>query len=196
MQSALPDPPVKKRVRWTVEDYFRMSEAGVLDDRRVELLNGEIIEVLAQANPHRLAITKGARLLLQHFPPESHWVVIQGTLILSKYSAPDPDLHVFDVPQGTPDRKLPLPLFVIEISDSTYRKDSGPKLRAYAAAGIPDYWIVNIPQQQVEVYRSPVNSTGKKSGWHYEQRELLSRGNQISPLSRPDLSFPTEALLP
>lgn len=185
-----------KRIRWTVKDYFRISEAGVLDDRRVELLNGEIIEVLAQANPHRLAISKGARLLFQHFPPSSHWVVVQGTFILSRYSAPDPDFHVFDVPEGTPDDQLPLPFLVIEVSDTTYRKDAGPKLRAYAAAGVRDYWIVNMPAQRVEIYRSPETSTGKKSGWRYAQTELFTRGTQVSPLARPDISFPIDSLLP
>jgi Uma2 family endonuclease len=196
MNPVVREPPAVKRVRWTVEDYFRMSEAGVFDGRRVELLNGEIIEVQAQANPHRLAITKGSRVLLEQFPITTHWVVIQGTFLLSKTSAPDPDLHVFDVPAGTPDDKLPLPFLVIEVSDTTYRKDSGPKLRAYAAGGVRDYWIVNIPAQRVEVYRSPENPTGNESDWRYAQTTLFTRGQQVQPLARPDLSFPVDALLP
>lgn len=196
MDTVLREPPPPKRVRWTVRDYFRMSEAGVLDDRRVELLDGEIIEVLAQAHPHRLAISKGSRLLHQAFPPNRNWVLVQGTFRLSKYSAPDPDFHVFDVPEGTPDHQLPLPFLVIEVSDTTYRKDSGTKLRLYAAGNVRDYWIVNIPAQRVEVYRSPENPTGKKSGWRYGQVEFFTRGKQVQPLTRSDLSFPVDALLP
>src|SRR5688572_635851 len=101
-----------KRVRWTVKDYFRMAEAGLLDDRRVELIDGEIIEVPAQANPHRTSVTKISRLLHNAFG-SAYWVVIQGTLLLPRYGAPDPDFHVFDVPVGTPDDRLPLPLLVI-----------------------------------------------------------------------------------
>src|SRR5688572_17938183 len=104
MTLAVPQPPVTKRVRWTVKDYFRMAEAGVFDDRRVELLDGEIIEVFAQANPHRFSLTKINQLLVPHFPVSTHWLVLQGTLKLSKFSAPDPDFHVFEVPAGTPDR--------------------------------------------------------------------------------------------
>lgn len=173
-----------------------MSKAGVLDDRRVELLNGEIIEVFAQAHPHRLAISKGSRLLHQSFPPDRNWVLVQGTFRLSRYSAPDPDFHVFDVPEGTPDHQLPLPFLVIEVSDSTYRKDSGPKLRAYAAGNVRDYWIVNIPEQRVEVYRSPENPTRKAAGWRYAHNEFFTRGQQVRPLMRPDVSFPVDALLP
>ena len=56
-----------KKVRWSVKDYFRMAEAGLFDDRRVELIHGEVIEVPAQATPHRAAVTNGANLLLSAF---------------------------------------------------------------------------------------------------------------------------------
>src|SRR4051812_37492853 len=109
---------VAKPIRWTVKDYFRMAEAGVFHGRRVELINGEVIEVPAQGHLHRLAITRTSRLLLTAFGP-TDWVVIQGTLTLTRHWAPDPDFHVFDVPEGTPDDQLPVPLLVIEVSDTT-----------------------------------------------------------------------------
>ena len=184
-----------KRMRWTVDQYFRMSELGVLDNRRVELLNGEIIEVSAQATPHRAAITNISDLLLPAFRG-SAWVVIQGTLRLSKFSAPDPDFHVIAAPVGTPDEKLPRPSLVIEVSDTTYRKDSGPKLRTYASVGIPDYWIVNLTRQRVEVYRQPTNLTARWSGWQYASVAMLGRGDRVSPLMRPDLDFAVDQILP
>src|SRR3954452_2088697 len=153
--------PVAKRFRWTVKDYFRMSEAGVLDDRRVELINGDIVAMPALGHLHRLCISGISRLLLQAFGAP-FWVVIQGTYIVSRYSAPDPDFHVFDVPVGTPDPQLPVPFLVIEVSDTTYTKDSGAKLRLYARADVPDYWIVNIPADRVEVYRQPENTSGTR----------------------------------
>lgn len=197
MNPVVREPPATKRVRWTVEKYFQLASAGILDGRRVELLHGEIIKVPAQADPHMLAIAKGSRLLLQAFPADRHCVFIQGTLILGKYNAPDPDFHVFDVPEGTPrDKRPPLPILVIEVSDTTYRKDAGPKLRLYAAAGIADYWIVNLAAQRVEVCRSPENLTGKKSGWRYAQIASFTRGQQVQLLARPDISFPVQGLLP
>jgi Uma2 family endonuclease len=187
--------PAVKRVRWTVKDYFRMAEAGVLDDRRVELIDGELIEVPAQANPHRASITKISRLLNKAFGP-SYWVVIQGTLLLPPYGAPDPDFHVFDVPVGTPDSRLPRPLVVIEVSDTTYLKDSTLKLQMYARAGIEDYWIVNIPEERVEVYREPENPTGLRTGWRYADVRVFERGESVSLLKRPKVAFKVDAILP
>jgi Uma2 family endonuclease len=184
-----------KRLRWTVKDYFRMSEAGLFDGRRVELLEGEIIRVPAQGHLHRVAITKISGLLLPVFTPND-WPVIQGTFVASKRSAPDPDFHIFDVPVGTPDDQLPTPILVIEVSDTTYPKDSGPKLRMYARAGVPDYWIVNLLQERIEVYRQPHNPTGKRSGWRYAEVRHYGRGSEISPLRRPRLSFPVDKMLP
>lgn len=185
-----------KRVRWTVDDYFRMAEMGLFDDRRVELIDGEVIEVPSQAHPHMLAISKITRLLLGAFAPAEAWVVIQGTLRLSRYAAPDPDFHILDVREGTPEEKLPLPFLVIEVSDTTYLKDSGRKLRMYAKAGIAEYWIVNIPEQRVEVYRQPENPVGGASGWRYATVQPFGRGEYVQPLARADLSFLVDDMLP
>jgi Uma2 family endonuclease len=187
--------PVAKPVRWTVREYFRMAEAGLLDDRRVELINGEIIHVAAQATPHRASVTKTSQALLAAFGA-GDWVVIQGTLPLGTFSAPDPDFYVLDVPIGTPDHLLPLPILVIEVSDTSYAKDRGPKLRLYARSGIRDYWIINLLGNRVEIYRQPHNPTGKRSGWRYVDVSFHGPGQRISPLARPQIEFAVDALLP
>jgi Uma2 family endonuclease len=184
-----------KRVRWTVKDYFRMAAAGLFDDRRAELIEGDIVATAAQGYPHQLSITRIWRLLLAAFT-SSDWVAIQGTLVLPRHGAPDPDFHIFDVPEGTPGYLLPIPLLAIEVSDTTYLKDSGPKLRMYARAGIPDYWIVNQPQDPVEVYRQPQNPTGKRADWRYADVIHYARGSEISPLRRPRASFSVDKMLP
>jgi Uma2 family endonuclease len=184
-----------KRVRWTVNEYFRMPGAGLLHGRRVELLNGELREMSAQATPHRASITKTATQLLNALGA-GYWVVVQGTLVLSRRSAPDPDFHVFDAPIGTPDNQLPLPILVIEVSDTTYLRDSGPKLRAYARAGIPDYWIINIAGDRVEVYRQPENPTGTNPGWRYASIDSRVRGAEVTPLLLPMHSFAVDGMLP
>ena len=186
-----------KRVRWTVTDYFRMAEAGLFDERKVELINGEVIEVPAQAHSHRLAVSKLSRVLNAAFAPSDYWVVNQGTLVLSRTSAPDPDFHVFDVPEGTPDAQLPVPFLVIEISDTTYRKDAGPKLRAYARAGVADYWILNLPARRLELCRRPENPTpGRRSGWRYADVTHHGPGAEVRPLLRPESAFHVNAMLP
>ena len=185
-----------KRFRWTVKRYFRASQMGVFGERRVELLNGEIISMPAQEVPHRLSVSRITRLLVAAFDPAQYWVVVQGTVKLTRLSAPDPDFHVLNVPEQTPTSRLPLPFLLIEVSDTTYRKDKGPKLRTYASVGIPDYWIVNLPGRKVEVHRQPVNETGRWSGWTYKSVSILDPGDQASPLLRPDLSFPVDRMLP
>jgi Uma2 family endonuclease len=186
---------VARRFRWSVKRYFRLTELGFFGDQRVELLNGEIIRMPAQAQAHRLAITRITRLLVPAFDPAHYTLVIQGTLPLPRFSAPDPDFHVFDAPEGTPEERLPKPFLVIEVSDTTYLKDSGAKLRLYASAGIPEYWIVNLLKQQVEVYRQPQNGTGKLSDCRYASVTVHRAGETVSPLHRPHVAFPADRML-
>ena len=98
--------------------------------------------------------------------------------------------------EWTPDHLLPLPILVIEVSDTTYPKDRGPKLRLYARAGIRDYWIINLLQNRVEVCRQPHNPTGKRSGWRYADMSFHGPGQRISPLARPQTEFAVDTLLP
>src|SRR5215203_2387831 len=112
------------KIQFTVEDYFRMSETGVLDGKRVELIEGRIVRRHAQSHPHRWTITRASRAFLQKCERRKYWVVVQWTLALGRFSAPDPDLHVLDVPEGTAEQQLPKPFVVVEVSDTTYKKDS------------------------------------------------------------------------
>jgi Uma2 family endonuclease len=186
---------VAKRFRWNVKRYFRLSEMGFFGDQRVELLNGEIIRMPAQAQPHRLAITRITRLMVPTFDPAKYTLVIQGTLPLSRYSAPDPDFHVIDAPEGTPEEQLSLPFLVIEVSDTTYLKDSGPKMRLYASSNIPEYWIVNLLKQQVEVYRRPENPTGKLADCRYGDVTVCRAGMNLSPPRSRGVAFPVDQML-
>lgn len=185
-----------KSIRFTLDEYFKMSAAGVFDDRRVELIEGRIVPMHAQAHPHRWAVSKASRAFIERFPPKTHWVVTQGTLPLGMYGAPDPDVHVFAVPEGTAEEQLPKPFIVVEISDTTYRKDSGAKLRQYASAGIRDYWIANLPQRVIEVYRKPENPTGKRRDWKYAEKRLFKPGQKISLLEYPKISIQASEIVP
>lgn len=185
-----------KRIKFTVAEYFRMSDAGVFGDRRVELVNGRILQMHAQATPHRAAITRGTIILSRHFSDMSkYWLLVQSTLILQPYGAPEPDFHVFEAPVGTPDRKLLRPFVVIEVSDKSYRRDSGSKLRQYAEAGIEDYWIENLNSQRIEVYREPFNPTGKADDWQYRDIKHYARGEKIALRHLPNIVLDVNELL-
>jgi Uma2 family endonuclease len=185
-----------KQVRFTVDEYFKMSEAGVFDGKRVELIEGRIYRMHAQAHPHRWAVSKASRTFINLFPPKTHWVITQGTLPLGRYGAPDPDVHVFAVPEGPAEEQLPKPFIVIEISHKSYRKDSGPKLRQYASAGIRDYWIANLADRQIEVYRVPENPTRKRRDWRYAERKVYRSGDKVRLLEYPKITIAVDDILP
>ncbi len=172
-----------------------MAEADVFGDARVELINGRIYRMAPQNNPHMSAISRTARVLMG-VTSSNDWVIIQGTLQLDPISAPDPDFLWLPVSPGTPVKQWPAPVLLIEVSHTTYKKDSGIKLRKYAQANIPDYWIFNLSADRIEVYRDPQNPTGRLADCRYATVEHFARGQSISPLRRPEVQLAVNDLLP
>jgi Uma2 family endonuclease len=181
--------------RFTVDELFRLVEADALGTSRVELLNGRIYRMPPQGGPHMTAVSRTMESLIRARSPND-WVIVQGTLILSRYFAPDPDLLWLPVPLGTPVHEWPNPLLLIEVSDTTYRKDSGIKLRTYAFHGVPEYWIENLSADRIEVYRQPQNPTGRLRDCHYASVEHFGRGQSVTVAARPGVTFQAEELLP
>lgn len=181
-------------VRFTLSEYLGMSNAGIFGDRRTELVEGRIRKIAPQLDRHMWAVSKITRLLVHATTPKDT-LIVEGTLYLDDWNAPEPDFHLFDVPVGTPREKLPRPILVIEVSHTTYRRDSGSKLRLFARMGIADYWIVNLRENRVEVYRKPENPTGKQSGWRYASVTQAGIGETVALLKRPKVKFGVEELL-
>jgi Uma2 family endonuclease len=189
MSQVAPNP-----IRFTVEEYVRMSDAGIFGSRRTELVGGRIKKMAPQKDRHMWSVSKINRLLIQATTPKDT-LIVRGTLYLGEQNAPEPDFHLFDVPIGTPRNKLPLPILVIEVSDTTYRRDSGTKLRLYARMGIADYWIVNLRENRLEVCRKPENPTGKETDWRYASVNHLAGGEIVAMLKRPKVRFDVDAML-
>ena len=174
-------PPRKHRV--TVAEFELMIEAGVfLPDARLELLNGEIIEMSPIGIPHLKCVTRLQKRLERAFGDRAV-ILSQNPIELPSDGRPQPDfaLHSLDV---TDDRlALPEDIFlIIEVSDSTLRDDPTTKLADYARDGIKEYWIVNLIHNQLEVYRDP-------EGERYATTFTVKPGaNQAC------LAFPDEAL--
>jgi Uma2 family endonuclease len=181
--------------RFTVDELFRLVEADALGTTRVELLNGRIHFAGPQSVAHMAAISKGSAAMLRVERPDD-WSVVMGTLVLDRYNAPDPDLMLLPVSIGTPSDRWPRPVVVIEVADKTYRKDAGIKLRTYARHGIPDYWIENLREKRIEVYRDPRNPTGKPRDCHYASVQHFTRGQTIELLQRPGVTLAVDELLP
>src|SRR5947209_7577198 len=144
-------------LRWTREDYYRLCEAEWFQGRRVQLINGEIIEMPAQKNYHAVAVALSDDALTAAFGP-GFWVRVQMSLDLSPLSVPDPDLAVVPgTPRSYTTASNPTTgLLVVEVSETTLAYDRNHKAGLYAAAGIADYWIVNLVGRQLEVHRDPV----------------------------------------
>lgn len=141
--------------RWTRDEYYRMGDLGFFQDQRVELIEGEILQRRTQSVPHAAAISLTHEVLRSVFS-EGHWVRNQAPLTFSSSSEPEPDIAVVageirDHSGGHPTTAL----LVVEISDATLAFDRRKKASLYAQAGIADYWVVNLVNRQLEVYRRP-----------------------------------------
>jgi Uma2 family endonuclease len=149
--------PELPRHLWTVEEYHRMDEAGLLDDARVELIEGEIVEMAPIGDAHAAVSNRLTRLLVLAVG-ERGIVAVGNPVRLSPRSEPQPDFSVLR-PRADYQTRGPRPedvMLAVEVSDTTLRRDRRVKLALYARAGIPEFWIVNLEVGEVEVYRSPV----------------------------------------
>ena len=143
--------------RLSVDQYHQMIAAGILaEDDRVQLLEGEIVLMTPIGPLHRCALVAAEEALSRLFPGE--WKVITQQPITLAASEPEPDLSVVRrVAALAPDRH-PGPAdvaLIIEVADSSLPLDRNRKQAIYAAAGIPEYWIVNLAERCIEVYREP-----------------------------------------
>ena len=177
--------------RFSVQDYYRMAETGVLrPDARVELLDGEIIDMSPIGAFHG-SVTK---FLNQFFSASSkgRWIVgVQDPAQLDDHSEPQPDLTLLKPSANFYRNGHPRPadvFLLVEISDTTLEKDQEVKLPAYARAGIAEIWIVNLNEQTIEVYRQP-HFAG------YGSKTILCAGDKASPQAFPDVSLDVAELL-
>jgi Uma2 family endonuclease len=139
---------------FSVAEYHRMVDAGILsEDDRVELLEGVIVLMSPQKEPHAHAIEELTEALVLQVNGR-YRVRPQLPLTLGDRSEPEPDLAVVPLPEpGAPAQNRRAALLVIEVAGDSLRKDRLAKARIYARAGIPEYWIVNLEERCIEVFR-------------------------------------------
>lgn len=189
---------VSRRWRVTRDEYYKLTEHGYFNNRRVELIGGEVIVMPAMTNWHAVGIELTANALRAAFGPD-HWVRIQMTLDLTETSAPDPDLAVMPEPVAAYRGQRENPssaLLIVEVSYSTVSEDRSRKGSLYASVGIADYWIVNIDDGVLEVYRDPQPDPSAEFGASYSSRTILRPGRTASPLAATAAIIRVEDLLP
>ena len=177
------------RRRFTVHEYHRMAEAGILhEDDRVELIEGDIVEMTPIGSRHAMCVIRLTRLLVPLLEEEA-FVSPQNPVRLSERLEPQPDLAVLRVRDYT--GSLPGPedvLFLVEVSDATLSYDRKVKLPLYARAGIPEVWIVNLENEAVERHTEPT-----EDGYRLARR--TRRGERLEPVALPALLVPVDAVL-
>ncbi|HEX8246192.1 MAG TPA: Uma2 family endonuclease [Longimicrobium sp.] len=144
--------------RFTSEDYFRLGREGILDeDERVELLDGEIIQMTPIGSRHSSVVARLTRLLVARAGAAE--VRIQDVLHLRDGREPQPDAAVYRAPGDAYETRHPVAedaLLVVEVADSSLLHDRTVKAEHYAEAGIPEYWLVDLKRDVVIVARNPV----------------------------------------
>jgi len=177
--------------RWTVEEYEELGRAGIFNENdRVELLNGEIIVMSPIGYRHATAVNRLNQFLVAR--ARQRFIVTPGNpFILDERSEPQPDLCLADVAIDTQGHHAgPEQIFlVIEVSDSTLaydRKDKGP---AYARNGVREYWLLNLADNVLEVFRDPASDG-------YRETRILRAEETIAPLAFPDVVLRVGDFLP
>ncbi|APC07882.1 Uma2 family endonuclease [Neomoorella thermoacetica] len=180
------------RRRFTVDEYYQMARAGILgEDDRVELIEGEIIEMVPIGTRHAACI----RRLLHIFSTkigDNALVDTQNPLRLGQNSEPQPDLMLLKPRDDYYATFHPRPedvLLLVEVADTSVAFDREVKVNLYARGGVNEVWLVNLQAQQVTAYHLP-----SPSG--YREVKEYGRGDHISPLVFPGLNIPVQDILP
>ena len=188
--------PTRAR-RWTRAEYDRLIDVGILGPGDpVELLGGELMVAEPQGSRHYTSIGLVEDALRAAFG--AGWVIrSQGPVALDDESEPEPDVAVVpgtwrDYSGAHPAR----PVLVVEVSDSSLRVDRERKGSLYARAGVDDYWLVNLVERVLEIYREPVADSSAIYGWRYASRAVLGHDASATPLAAPTASIVVHALLP
>ena len=146
--------------KWSISDYHQMITAGILDDRHVELLNGEIVDMPSEGAPHANRSTNAAEYLRDLLGKQVQVREGHPITIPSSNSEPEPDIAIVRRLTGGYDQHHPYPedvFWLIEYSYSSLKKDLDPKAKIYAAAGIAEYWVVNLQANELVVMRDPID---------------------------------------
>jgi Uma2 family endonuclease len=182
-------------VKWTCEEFYA-SVGLVFHDRKVILIDGEILEMAAPSPRSSLAQTKAEDWCRSVFPKDRYWVRGQMGMYFGINTDPVPDIAIV---AGAPQLNTQHPKMaelVIEVSDTTLAYDLGDKASLYAAAGIKDYWVIDVENRQLYAFRDPQPDATKKYGHWYANVSVLNPTNTIAPLAAPNSPVSVGELLP
>ena len=178
------------RLRFTVDEYYKMIELGMLKDyEQAEIIEGELIKNMPIEDRHGATVDWLNRILGQRIP-DTILLRVQNPIRLSDYSEPQPDLSLADLTKFDGKRKPKgnEVLIAIEVSDTTLKYDRDVKLSLYAEAEIPEVWIINLPNNIIEVHQNPSNGI-------YQLAKIFKHGESIKSEVLPDLNLEVDEIL-
>ena len=182
--------------RWKRIEYDRLVALGVFHGEPIELIGGQLVVAEPQYPYHASAISAADYALRAVLPPG--WIVrVQAPVSLDDESEPEPDLAVVagrpaDYREAPPAR----PVLAVEVAESSLDFDRQQKSSLYARAGVADYWIVNLVDRVLEVYRDPEPDPSAPYGWRYRSITALAPPAVVAPLAFTSRRIAVADLLP
>jgi Uma2 family endonuclease len=180
-----------RRHRITVDEYHRMAEVGLLaPDARVELIDGEIIDMAPIGRVHASVVDQLTRIFVRAVGDEAI-VRVQGSVRLGRMSEPEPDLVLLRPRADFYRSEFATAadvLLVVEVSDSTLRYDRDVKVPLYARQAVPEAWIVDLQDDRLLVY-------GEPSAGQYRRQVVMARPAGVNVTALPGLAVDLSAVL-
>jgi len=179
-----------KPFRFTISQYRRLAITDLFHDLKTMLIDGELYVMPLPEPPHDVGITLTHNWLSREFD-NGYWVRNQMGFDIGMDNDPGPDLAVVkgtfrDFSRATPTKAE----FIVEIADSSLAIDTGRKAELYATAGVPDYWVLDVDNRQLHVFRDP------QPGGTFALHQLLNDAESIAPLASPNANVTVRDLLP
>jgi Uma2 family endonuclease len=183
--------------RFSRAEYERLIELGMFQpDEEIELIGGQLVVAEPQGAAHYTAIVKTARVLVTAFGP-GWYVRTEGPIGLDDDSEPEPDVAI--VPGDPDDYSRAHPseaVLIVDGAEASLATDRERKGSLYARAGLADYWVLNLVDRVLEVYREPAPDSAAPFGWRYARSEVFTASARVTPLAAPGSSIPVSHLLP
>lgn len=197
------------KILWNVDEYYRLSELGFFNGKRVELIEGEIFvkyeytevgvgkhEMRAMSSLHFAGVNIAAEVMREIFK-EKYFVSVQCPINMGECSELEPDISIIE---GTArDFKEAIPktaALIIEISDASLFYDRSKKASLYARAAVQDYWIVNLKDRRLEIYRRPFKNKTAFYGFSFGEIRIFTEKDWVSPLAAPNAKIKIADFLP
>lgn len=179
------------RRMFTTDEFHRMGEAGILsEDDRVELIEGEIVQMSPIGSPHASCVDRLNALFTRRFGRRAI-VRVQSPIVLSRHSEPQPDLAILKPRADFYAQKHPGPsdvLLVVEVDDTSAEYDRFTKLALYARAGIAEVWLIDVVRKRMEIYRRPTLRS-------YRERQEVTRDQRVCAVAFPRTAFRVSEIL-